>query len=131
VTYDEFRTGLTYEAVWRMLWVANPDPSTWVRKGRGAVLSFWRGLKQQMWEEFYARGIDPEALPPPKPRYVVKHQRPLLTVRQAARLLDMTDEQLLWAIGQGMFPGAIGSRRHWRAWLIPRSDLAGAMVSGM
>jgi hypothetical protein len=117
------RTGLTYEAVWRMLWVANPDPSTWVRKSRGAVLSFWRGIKCQMWEEFYDRGIDPETLPPPKPRYVIPHNRPLLTVHQAARLLDMTDEQLLWAIGNGKFPGAVRVRRGWRSWMVPRSQV--------
>jgi predicted DNA-binding transcriptional regulator AlpA len=107
-----------------MLWVANPDPSTWVRKGPGAVLSFWRGLKRQMWEEFYARGIDPELLPPPKTPYVVKHTRPLLSVIEVARLLDMSDEQVLWTIGHGKFPGAIRGGGLWRSWLIPRSDVS-------
>lgn len=126
MTYDEFRTGLTYEAVWRMLWIANPDPTTWVRKSRGAVLSFWRGIKRQMWDEFYARGIDPEKLPPPKPRYTIRHRKPLLTVREAARVLEMTDEQLLWAIGHGKFPGALPAGRQWRAWLIPRTSVLGS-----
>lgn len=106
-----------------MLWVADPDPATWVRKSRGAVLSFWRGIKEQMWREFYDRGIDPETLPPPRPRYVVPHKRALLTVRQAARLLDMTDEQLLWAIGHGKFSGAIRVGRGWRSWMVPRSQV--------
>ncbi len=123
MTYDEFRTGLSYSAVWRMLWVADPDSSKWVHKSPGVVLSFWRGIKQQMWEEFYARGIDPELLPPPRPLYRVKHARALLTVRQTARLLDMTDDQVFWAIGHGKMPGAFRGRRLWRSWLIPRCNL--------
>jgi len=129
VTYDQFRTGLTYEAVWKMLWVDNPDPSTWPKKNKGAVLSLWRQLKRDLWEEFYQRGIDPETLPPPRPVYRVPHNRPLLTVRQAANVLGMTDDQVLWAIGHGGFPGAFCPRRHWRAWLIPRSAVLRSELS--
>jgi hypothetical protein len=49
--YDAFRTGLTFAAVKRMLWVHNPDPSTWRYRRRGTVLGFWHSLKLQLWEQ--------------------------------------------------------------------------------
>lgn len=50
--YEDFRTGLTFSDVRRMLWVDNPDPSTWRHKSRGVVLGYWRSLKLQMWDTY-------------------------------------------------------------------------------
>jgi hypothetical protein len=49
--YDRFRTGLTYQDVWQMLWSPDPDPKNWRRKSKGVVLSLWRQLKEDMWAE--------------------------------------------------------------------------------
>lgn len=49
--YDEFRTGLTFAAVKRMLYAHNPDPSTWRYRRRGTVLGFWHSLKLQLWAQ--------------------------------------------------------------------------------
>lgn len=52
VRYEDFRTGLTYGDVYRMMWVDNPDPSTWRHKSRGCVLGYWRALKLQMYDVY-------------------------------------------------------------------------------
>jgi hypothetical protein len=52
VKYSEFRTGLTYWDVWRMLWVDNPDPATWRQKSPGVVLWHWHQIKLQLWERY-------------------------------------------------------------------------------
>jgi hypothetical protein len=54
VPYDEFRTGLTFAEVRRMLWSASDDPRDWRYKSRGVVLGTWHELKQQL----YARYVD-------------------------------------------------------------------------
>ncbi len=59
-----------------MLWVANPDPSTWNRKSKGAVLSLFRSIKRDMWEEL-CRRVDPATLPaPPQRRYPWRRPAP-------------------------------------------------------
>lgn len=58
ITYEQFRTGLTFGEVRRMLWIANPDRRTWRQKSRGVVLGFWRQLKLAMWNEFCNRNPD-------------------------------------------------------------------------
>lgn len=55
MTYDDFRTGLTFAEVRRMLWVSSPDPSKWRYKRRNTVLGHWRALKLQMWREYERR----------------------------------------------------------------------------
>lgn len=60
VTYDEFRTGLSFREVRQMLWVNNDDPKTWRYKRRHTVLGFWHQLKQQLWSQ-YLDAIDGEA----------------------------------------------------------------------
>lgn len=50
MSYDEFRTGLTYRDIYQMLWVHSEDSSQWKYKGRHTVLGFWRELKLQLWE---------------------------------------------------------------------------------
>lgn len=52
LTYDEFRTGLTFREVRRMLWVNNDDPATWRYKRRRTVLGFWHQLKLQLWNQY-------------------------------------------------------------------------------
>lgn len=77
MTYDEFRTGMTYDDVWRMLWVDSDDRTKWVRKSKGVVLRLFRDLKQAMWDEMIARGLDPETMPPPpRPKRIAKPRPP-------------------------------------------------------
>lgn len=54
VSYEAFRTGLTYRDVYWMLWSADPDPSTWRHKGRGSVLGKWRQMKREMYAYYVA-----------------------------------------------------------------------------
>jgi hypothetical protein len=60
VTYDEFRTGLTFAEVRRMLWVGSDDPRDWRYKRRHTVLGFWHQLKLQLWAQ-YRETVDEEA----------------------------------------------------------------------
>lgn len=53
--YHEFRTGLTFGSVRRMMWVDNHDSTTWKYKRRRCVLRFWREIKQQMYAEYEAQ----------------------------------------------------------------------------
>lgn len=55
ITYAQFKTGLTFTDVRRMLWTGGDAPDKWRQKRRGSVLGFWRQLKQDMWAEFCAR----------------------------------------------------------------------------
>lgn len=55
MTYSEFRTGLTFGEVRRMLWSSSPDPKTWRYKRRGTVLGLWHQLKREMWAEHQRR----------------------------------------------------------------------------
>lgn len=52
LTYDQFRTGLTFREVRNMLWVHSDDPSDWKYKRRRTVLGFWHQLKQQLWARY-------------------------------------------------------------------------------
>lgn len=54
VPYDQFRTGLTFAEVRRMLWSPSENPRDWRYKSRGVVLGTWHELKQQL----YARYVD-------------------------------------------------------------------------
>ena len=54
MTYADFRTGFTYREVFGMLWVDDPDPSTWRQKRRASVLGFWHELKRDLWREHLA-----------------------------------------------------------------------------
>lgn len=59
VRYEDFKTGLTYQDVYAMLWVDSEDSSTWARKSRGAVLRLWGKLKADMWAA-YTGGLTPD-----------------------------------------------------------------------
>ncbi len=73
VRYDDFKTGLTYQDVYAMLWVDSDDSSTWARKSRGAVLRLWGKLKADMWaaatggltpdEEYIPLELDADGVP--------------------------------------------------------------------
>jgi hypothetical protein len=52
VTYEEFRTGLTYRDVYQMLWSGSDDPSTWRYKRRRTVLGLWHQIKLQLWHQY-------------------------------------------------------------------------------
>jgi hypothetical protein len=52
VPYDDFRTGLTFREVRRMLWSPSTDSSTWRHKRRGTVLGLWRQIKREMYERY-------------------------------------------------------------------------------
>lgn len=43
ITYDEFRTGYTYEDIYYLLWNRG-------YKRRNTVLGYWRQLKLEQWE---------------------------------------------------------------------------------
>jgi hypothetical protein len=55
ISYRAFRTGLTFADVYRMLWSADPDPTTWKHKSRGVVLWHMRRIKQELYAEYVAR----------------------------------------------------------------------------
>lgn len=49
-SYHDFRTGLTFAQVRRMMFRGSPDdPSTWRQKRRRGVLGHWREIKISMW----------------------------------------------------------------------------------
>lgn len=52
MSYDQFRTGLTYRDVYGMVWERK-------YKRRGTVLGKWRQIKLEMYEEYLRR----EAVP--------------------------------------------------------------------
>lgn len=52
MTYEDFRTGLTFSDVREMMYVSNDDPKTWRQKRRGSVLGFWREIKLSMWATY-------------------------------------------------------------------------------
>lgn len=52
--YDAFRTGLTYNDVFLMLWSYSEDPSTWKYKRRHTVLGLWHSIKQDMFRQHVA-----------------------------------------------------------------------------
>lgn len=62
MTYDEFRTGLTYRDVFQMLWSSSGDPKDWRYKRRGTVLGMWRQIKLEMWREYERREDEAELL---------------------------------------------------------------------
>ena len=47
--YEEFRTGLTYQDVFIMLWTGSDDPNDWRYKRRHTVLGYWHMIKLEMW----------------------------------------------------------------------------------
>lgn len=55
LTYSGLRTGLSYGAVFEMLWSGSEDPSTWKYKGRHTVLGLWHAIKLSMWEQHVAQ----------------------------------------------------------------------------
>lgn len=62
-TYGQFRTGLTYRAVFEMLMDWSADPRDWhVGKTRGPVLGKWFEIKRQLWQ----RHVDAECERHPK-----------------------------------------------------------------
>ncbi len=52
MTYETFRTGLTFADVREMMMVGSDDPSKWRYKRRRSVLGFWHQIKQQMWQTY-------------------------------------------------------------------------------
>ncbi len=58
VSYEDFRTGLTYRDVFWMLWSGSDDPRDWRYKRRHAVLGMWHQLKQQLYAEYEERLAD-------------------------------------------------------------------------
>lgn len=50
LTYQRFRTGLTYEEVFLFFWTSSDDPSEWRYKKRNTVLGKWHQLKKEAWK---------------------------------------------------------------------------------
>lgn len=55
ITYEQFRTGITFAEARGMLWKNTDDTTQWKQKRRGTVLGYMRELKLSMWDEFVAR----------------------------------------------------------------------------
>lgn len=49
LTYDQFRTGLSFGDVSLMLWHPSENPANWRSRRRSGVLGFWRQLKKDLW----------------------------------------------------------------------------------
>lgn len=49
--YDDFKTGLTYDDVYSMMWIDDEDYSRWRYKRRHSVLGFWHEYKRSLWAE--------------------------------------------------------------------------------
>lgn len=49
ISYQDFRTGLTFAVVRAMMFTGSSDVSQWRQKGRHSVLGFWHELKLQAW----------------------------------------------------------------------------------
>ena len=109
MTYEEFKTGLSFADVARMLW-DRPH------KSRHTVLGKFREIKLEAWNEFYARGIDPETLPSPR-------LTGSITSAQLARLLGVPHLDVLAAIAAGAFADARPSGTRWRQWSVPRRSV--------
>jgi hypothetical protein len=54
LTYEDFRTGLTFRDVRQMLWVHSDDPREWKYKRRHTVLGLWRSIKLGLWDRYLA-----------------------------------------------------------------------------
>lgn len=50
ITYEDMKTGLTYQDIVGMLWDYSIDPSRWRYKTRGVILGVWHQLKKSLWE---------------------------------------------------------------------------------
>ena len=51
--YDDFRTGLTFRIVKRLMFDNHDDRSRWKYKRRHTVLGAWHELKLQMWHQMW------------------------------------------------------------------------------
>lgn len=50
ITYEQFRTGLTFADVKADMFVGSEDPCDWVYKRRRCVLRRWKAIKLAMWK---------------------------------------------------------------------------------
>ena len=64
IDYDDFRTGLTYQDVYDMLWRGSEDSSQWRYKRRGTILGKWYQIKKEMWENHTenCNGVRPDII---------------------------------------------------------------------
>ena len=51
LAYKDLKTGLDFQAVKDMLWVADDNPEYWRYKRRPTVLGLWFEIKRGMWED--------------------------------------------------------------------------------
>lgn len=49
LSYEDFRTGLTFSDVQQMMYTGSEDPEDWRCRSRHAVLGYWHELKLQLW----------------------------------------------------------------------------------
>ena len=73
ISYDQFRTGLSYAVVYEMLWDRK-------YKRRSGVLGYWRQLKKEAYEEYLRRfylelAAAAAAEPPPAPSQIAPEPR--------------------------------------------------------
>lgn len=50
ITYDDFRTNLTFAEVKEDMFVSSDSPADWVYKRRHSVLGRWHAIKKTMWQ---------------------------------------------------------------------------------
>lgn len=58
--YRYLRTGLNFQMVKDMLWIADEDPDRWRHKGRSSVLGLWYEIKRAMWDDHLAAHRQPD-----------------------------------------------------------------------
>lgn len=49
LSYDQFRTNLTYSEVQNLFWSTDTDTQTWKYKRRNTVLGKWHQIKLELW----------------------------------------------------------------------------------
>jgi hypothetical protein len=47
--YDDFKTGDTYQTIYEMMWVNDPDYKKWRYKGTSGILGKWKEIKGKLW----------------------------------------------------------------------------------
>ena len=70
--FDKFKSGLTYQDAYAMLWVDSENQDDWKRKSNGQILRILHRLKVEMYEQATGINVDrdsPTDTAPPGPQY--------------------------------------------------------------
>jgi len=47
--YEEFHTGESYQTIYDLMWVNDPDYRKWRYKGLSGILGKWKEIKESLW----------------------------------------------------------------------------------